>query len=94
MRRVERSQADRRLQPLAHGIEHPRPALARQHRMVERDREDLVRAAGGIVPDLAVDDIVQIAAAVVPEAAVERLGGAPRRLPFVAQPRGGNGKPR
>ena len=76
MARRQRPQADRRQQPLAHDLHHRLPARAVEHRMVERDREQLVRPARRIVAVLAVDDVVEIAALLVPEALVERLARA------------------
>ena len=40
----QRAQPDRGQEPLAHRVDHRAPALLVEHRMVERDREDLVRA--------------------------------------------------
>ena len=56
----ERAQADRRQQPIAHDAHHRLPAVARQHRMRQRDREHLVRPALRIVAraPVGVDDVV------------------------------------
>ena len=43
--------------------------------MVEREREELVGPAGGVVPLLAVDDVEEVAAGLVPEPRVERRLG-------------------
>src|SRR6185503_15510362 len=52
--------------------------LAREHRMVQRQAEHLVRTAARVVAALAVDDVVQVAALGIPEAPVEALRDALR----------------
>src|SRR5688572_18469586 len=68
----ERAQTDRRQQPIMNHLHYIRPALALEHRVVERNRQHLVRPAGGIVTLLTVDNVVEMTGRRVPEARVER----------------------
>ena len=45
----QRAQSDGRQQAIADHVEDRPPALAVEHRVIERDREDLIRPAGRIV---------------------------------------------
>src|ERR687897_2749782 len=72
----QRTQANRRQQPIPDDIHDGRPAGLFEHRMLERYRQQLIRPAGRVVSGLAVHDVVQVAACLVPEAAIERLATA------------------
>ena len=53
----ERSQADRRQKSRLHDVDDALPSRAIEHRIVERDRDDLIRTTLGAVAMLAVDDV-------------------------------------
>src|SRR5947209_19121277 len=75
----ERAQADGRQELLPRDFEHRLPALAFEHRVFERDGEELVGPAGRVVPALllpALDHVVEVAATLVPEALVEGAAAA------------------
>ncbi len=73
MLRRKRAEAERGQQFALDHVNDGGPAFWREHRMIERDGEDLVGAAGGIIITArkAVDDVVKMAAVLAPEARVE-----------------------
>src|SRR3954462_12759188 len=74
--RGERAETDRRQQPLAHDLHHRQPALTGQDRVGQRDREQLVGPALGIVAAaLGIDDVEEIPTIGRPEPIVERALG-------------------
>src|SRR4051812_45556142 len=78
MFRRERTKTDRRDQLLFRDIDHRFPARRFEHRMVERDREQLVRPAGWIVrgPAVHVHHVIKMPAFFKPETLIERLACA------------------
>src|SRR5437763_14821070 len=78
MLRRERTQADRREQLFLGYIYDGSPPRLVENRMIERDRKQLVRPAGGIIFSAAVhaDHIVKIAAFREPKALVETIARA------------------
>ena len=87
--RRERPEPHRREELVLDGLQHGLPARLLQHRMAERDREELVGPARGRRrPRSRFDHVVEVAALVVPEPLIERRphalgvfrhGGAPPR---------------
>src|SRR5262245_57679224 len=76
----ERAQADRRQQPIGDHVEHGFPFVFVEDRILQRERQQLVRAAGLVVAALAVYDVEKVSAIGVPESAVERLADFFRAL--------------
>ena len=72
--RRKRTQAKRREQFALHDIHDGGPSRRREHGMIERDGEDLIGPAGGIVAAFkGVDHIKEVTAFFKPEAFVKRL---------------------
>ena len=86
MARRQRAQADGREQFGADFSTTAGPARFVEHGMAQRNGEQLVGPARGIIPVFAVHDVEQVAALCGPEAAVERFARA--RDVFGERPRG------
>ena len=69
----QRAKPDRSDQLSVHRGNNPLPIFPVEDPVIERNREDLVRSEGVVVPILAINDIVQIAARGVPKTTVERI---------------------
>src|SRR5579883_2127187 len=76
----QRTQPARGQQALADDVQNRVPVFLGEDRIIERDREDLIGAAGSIVASLAVHHVEQVFLARIPEAAVEGFAGALRSL--------------
>src|SRR5205823_4159596 len=74
---AERAQTHWREQFGAHFLDDGGPAFFLENRMAQRDGEDLIGPAGGIVALLAVDHVEEITALFGPETSIERF---PRAL--------------
>src|SRR5262249_15533673 len=69
----ERAQTERGQEPFGGHIEHGYPFFLVEDRVLKREREQLVGAAGRVVSVLAINHVVEIAALRVPESLIERL---------------------
>ena len=76
--RGERAQSNRRYQLGMHRGNDRIPILPIEDRVLERNRENLVRSESGVVTIFTIDDIVEIAACRVPKAAIEGIAGLVR----------------
>ena len=68
---AEGTQADRRQQLLAGDLKDGFPSGLVKNRMFERNGEQLIRSAGGIVTAFAVNDIIEVTAVGVPKSLVK-----------------------